>query len=79
MIHDMDVKSYFIHEDIYMQQCEGFIHQPSLFFRLNKFLYGLRKSPRAWFAKMENFLLSLGFERCKYDHNVYLQHVGDLL
>ena len=28
---------------------------------------------------MDNFLLSLGFERCKYDPNVYLQHVGDLL
>ena len=28
---------------------------------------------------MGNFLLSLGFERCKYDHNFYFQHVGDVL
>ena len=28
---------------------------------------------------MDNFLLSLGFERCKYDPNVYLQHLDDSL
>ena len=62
-----------------MQHIEGFINYPSLVCRLNKSLYGLKQAPRAWYAKMDNFMLSLGFERCKYDHNVYLQHVGDLL
>ena len=38
-----------------------------------------QESPRAWYAKMDRFLLSLGFERCKPDPNVYLQDVGDLL
>ena len=28
---------------------------------------------------MDNFLLVLGFERCKSDPNVYFQNVGDLL
>ena len=28
---------------------------------------------------MDNFLLSLGFERWKYDPNVYLQNLGDSL
>ena len=36
------------------------------------------KPPRLWYAKMDNFMLSLGFKRCKYDPNVYLQHVGNL-
>ena len=62
-----------------MQQPEGFQEDPSLVYRLKKSLYGLKQAPRAWYAKMDNFLLSLGFERCKYDPNVYLQHVGDLL
>ena len=66
-------------EDIYMQHHKGFIHDPSLFCRLRKSLYGLKQSPRAWYAKMDNFLLSLGFERCKFDPNVYLHHNGDLL
>ena len=28
---------------------------------------------------MDNFLLSLGFVRCKYDPNVYFQNIGDVL
>ena len=79
----MDVKSDFIHgdihEEIYMQHPEGFIHDPSLVCRLNNSLYGLKQAPKAWYAKMDNFLLSLGFERCKFDPNVYLHHNGDLL
>ena len=62
-----------------MQKPEGFLEYPSLVCRLNKSLYGLKQSPRAWYAKMDNFLLPLGFKRCKYDPNVYLKHVGDLL
>ena len=27
---------------------------------------------------MDNFLLSLGFERCKYDTHIYFQNFGDL-
>ena len=79
----MDVKSAFIYgeikEDIYMQKPECFIEDPSLVFKLNNSLYGLQQSPRSWYAKTNNFLLSLGFERCKYDPNVYIQNVGDLL
>ena len=81
-VHHMDVKSDFIHgdihEDIYMQHPKGFIHDPSLVCRLRKSLYGLKQAPRNWYAKMDNFLLSLGFERWKYDTNVYLQNIGDL-
>ena len=62
----MDMKSDFIHgdlqEEIYMQQPEGFIHDPSLVCRLRKSFYGLKQDPRAWYANMDNFLLSLGFE-----------------
>ena len=75
-VHDMDVKSDFIHgeiiEDIYMQHPEFFIHDPSLVCRLKKSLYGLKQAPRVWYAKMYNFVLSLGSERCKYYPNVYL-------
>ena len=75
----MYVKSDLLHgkiqEEIYMQHPKGFIHDPSLVFRLNNSLYGLKQTPRAWYAKMDNFLLSQGIERWKYDPNVYLQHL----
>ena len=79
----MDVKSDFIHgdlhEEIYMQQTKCFQQDPSLVCRLKKSLYGLKQAPRAWYAKMDNVLLSLGFERCKYNNNVYLKNIGDVL
>ena len=81
-VHHMDVKSAFLHgelqEEIYMQQPKGFQEDPSLVCKLKKSLYGLKQAPRDWYAKMDKFLLSLGFERCKSDPNVYLQHVGDV-
>ena len=81
-VHHMDVKSAFIHgeiqEDICIQKPKFFIEDLSLVCRLNNSLYGLKEVPRAWYPKMDKFMLSLGFERCKYDINVYLQHVGDL-
>ena len=61
----MDVKSSFLHgeEEMYMQKPKGFIEDPSLVYRLKKSLYGLKQAPSAWYAKMDNFLLSLGFVR----------------
>ena len=63
----MDVKSVSIHgdlhEEIYMQYHEGFIHYPSLICRLKKSLYGLKQAIRDWNVKMDNFILLQGFER----------------
>ena len=61
----MDVKCAFLNgdltEDIYMQQPEFFVSNPSLVCMLNKSLYGLKQAPRAWYAKIDGFLLSLSF------------------
>ena len=61
-VHHMDVKSDIIHgdlhEDIYMQHNKGFIHDPSLVFRLKKSLYGHKQVPKSWYANMNNFILS---------------------
>jgi len=79
----MDVKCAFMNgdmnEDIYMQQIEGFVSNPSLVCRLKKSLYGLKQTPRAWYAKIDGFLLSLSFVQCKYDPNVYLKLIHGYL
>ena len=66
-LHNMDVKSAFLHgeiqEEIYMQKPKCFQEDPSLVCRLNKSLYGLKQAPRAWHAKMDVFLLYIGFTR----------------
>ena len=79
----MDVKCAFMNgdmnEDIYMQKIEGFVSNPSLVCRLKKSLYGLKQTPKAWYAKIDGFLLSLSFVQCKSDPNVYLKLIHGYL
>jgi hypothetical protein len=51
----------------------------SLVFHLKKSLYGLKKAPRAWYAKMDNFLIDTRFSRFHSDPNVYTKKVGSHL
>eukprot|EP00253_Pinus_taeda_P030130 PITA_30130 len=80
----MDVKSAFLdgelHEEIYMEQPIGFIQtESSLVCRLKKSLYSLKQAPRAWYAKMDRFLLESGFSRCHFDNTVYTKKAGKSL
>ena len=63
-----------------MQKPQGFVSNPYFVCRLKKSLYGLKQAPNAWYAKIDGFLLSLSFVRCKYDPNVYLKLIhGSLM
>ena len=63
-----------------MKNPEGYISDPSLVCKLQKSLYGLKHAPRSWYAKMDAFLLSQNFQRCKTDPNVYFrQHYGNII
>ena len=80
----MDVKCYFLNGDLieetYMHQPKGFFSNPSLVCMLKKSLYGLKQVPRAWYAKIDGFLLSLSFVWCKSNPNVYLKLIhGSLM
>ena len=50
-----------------MQKIEGFVTNPYLVWRLKKSLYGIKQAPKAWYAKIDGFLLSLNYCRCKYN------------
>ena len=75
----MDVKSAFLHgdlsEDIYMEQPPSFVTNSTLVYQLQKLLYGLKRAPRAWYEKINNFFVNLGFKWCEYDHSIYVFHV----
>ena len=63
-----------------MKQLEGYTSDLSLVCKLQKSLYGLKPALRSWYVKMDAFLLSQNFQRCKYDPNVYLQQYdGNIL
>ena len=79
----MDVKTTFlnvvIEEEVYIEQPQGFEveDRKTHVCRLKKYLYGLKKSPRAWYGRIDSFLMSLGFTKSKDDSNLYFKVMND--
>lgn len=40
---------------------------------MNKELYGLNQAPRAWYTRIDNYLVKLGFKRSNVDTNLYFK------
>ena len=80
-IHQMDVKTAFLHGDleelIYMEQPEGHITDPSKVCLLRKSLYGLKQSPRCWNKKFTQFLFAAKFKQSKADPCLFLREQSD--
>ena len=55
------------------------MHDSYLVCRLKKSLYVVKKDLRAWYAKMDSYLLSQNFVCCKSDLNVYMLRTTDSL
>jgi hypothetical protein len=81
-VHHMDVKSVFLNgvlkEEVYVQQPPAFIIPGSegMVLHLHKALYSLWQAPRAWNAKLNDTLASLGFQRSSSEHGVYTRSRG---
>jgi hypothetical protein len=55
-----------------VQQPPGFIvGSGDMVLKLKKALYGLRKAPRAWNAKLDKELIALDFVKSELEHVVY--------
>nr|GEW25442.1 putative ribonuclease H-like domain-containing protein [Tanacetum cinerariifolium] len=67
MVYQMDVKSAFIKEKVYVCQHLGFEDPDHLdkVYKVVKALYGLDQAPRAWYETLANYLLENGFHRGK--------------
>jgi hypothetical protein len=82
-VHHMDVKSAFLNgdlvEEVYVAQPAGFVVKGAehRVLRLKKALYGLRQAPRAWNAKLDNSLMSLGFQKSIAEHGIYVRGAGE--
>jgi len=42
-------------------------------YRLKKALYGLKQTPWAWYNKIESYFIKEGFERCFYEHILFIK------
>ena len=78
-IFQLDVKSAFLHGDL---KEEVFIDQPLGYVKLgnehnvnklNKALYGLKQAPRAWYNHIETQFLKEGFQKCPYEHTLFIK------
>ncbi|XP_075473849.1 uncharacterized protein LOC142504889 [Primulina tabacum] len=71
-LYQMDVKSAFLNgilnEEAYVSQPKGFEdpNHPNHVYKLKKALYGLKQAPRAWYGRLTEYLLDLGFKRESY-------------
>jgi len=65
----MDIKSIFlnviINEEVYVSQSPGFEdHKHAKYvYKLKKAHYGLKQTPRQWYKRLNNFLLSQNYKR----------------
>jgi hypothetical protein len=83
-VRQLDVSNAFLHghllEEVYMEQPKGFIDSrfPSHVCRLHKSLYGLKQAPRAWFTRLSQTLLDIGFVSSSVDSSLFLFHHGNV-
>jgi len=66
----------FLEEEVFMEQPQGFIDNTKLDYvcRLHKSLYGLKQAPRAWFRRLSQQLLELGFQESINDYSLFVLH-----
>ena len=82
-LHQMDVNTSFLNgeidEEVYIEQPEELMIYDKKYhvYRLKKARYGLKQTPRAWYEKMDGFLMSLGFNKSAADPNLYYHIVGN--
>src|SRR5438128_308180 len=80
-LHQLDVKNAFLHgdlqEEVYMEISLGFMNKTiGKVCRLNKSLYGLKQSPRAWFDRFRRAICDMDYTQCNGDHTVFYKHRG---
>lgn len=74
----LNVSNAFLHgvfdEDVYMLQPLGFKgnRHKDYICKLQKVIYGLRQSPRAWFRRLRDFLVSIKFNESLSDQSLFI-------
>lgn len=82
IVRQLDIQNAFLHgeltEDDYISQPQGFTHSqfPNFVCKLKKSLYGLKQAPRAWFPKLSDTLVRLGFTPSTADTSLFVFNDG---
>ena len=83
-IHQLDVSNAFLHgsllEEVFMEQPRRFIDPtyPDHVCCLHKALYGLKQAPRAWYTRLRQSLVHLGFIESMVDVSLFIFHQSNI-
>ena len=78
-VYQLDVKSAFLHgelnEEVFVDQPQGYVKKGDELkvYKLRRALYGLKQAPRAWYSRIEAYFTKEGFERCPYEHTLFVK------
>lgn len=78
-LFQMDVKNSFLHgdlkEEVYMSIPPGYPQEnnTNLVCKLKKAIYGLKQSPRAWYAKLSSVLIKNGLKSSAADPSLFIK------
>nr|GEW34822.1 hypothetical protein [Tanacetum cinerariifolium] len=78
-VYQMDVKSAFLYgtidEEVYVMRPLGFQDPefPTKVYKVEKAMYGLHQSPRAWYGTLSKYLLTTGFQRGTIDQTLLIR------
>ena len=79
-LHQFDVKNAFLHgdleEEVYMNIPPGYTTSTKIevVCKLERALYGLKQSPRAWFGRFSSAMKKYGYHQSNADHTLFLKH-----
>ncbi|KAL8160151.1 hypothetical protein V2J09_001688, partial [Rumex salicifolius] len=82
-VYQLDVKSAFLHgeltEQVFVTQPPGYVRsgEENKVYRLKKALYGLKQAPRAWYSRIEKYFVEAEFQRCPYEHTLFILQKDD--
>ena len=77
-IYQLDIHNAFLNgvldEEVYTKQSLGFVNStlPFHMCRLYKSLYGLKQAQWAWYTRLNDFLLFIGFHASKVDTSLFI-------
>lgn len=79
--YQMDVTGAFLYgnidEEVYLKLPEGAYTGDRNIVKLNKSLYGFKKSPKYWNNKFNSIIIAQGYERSQSDNCLYTKLNGD--
>ena len=79
-LHQFDVKNVFLHgdleEEVYMELPLGYTTstETKVVCKLQRALYGLKQSPRAWFERFSLAMRKYRFKQSNSDHTLFIKH-----